>query len=1002
LTWQLLTAGIIAQAVAWAGDAPATRDEAIYFETHVRPLLVEHCQGCHGPEKQKGGLRLDSRAGILAGGDSGPAIVPGDLGESLLVEAIRYEGLEMPPAGKLPEAKVAALTRWIERGAPWPGAAGEPVVQVRPSAAITAEDRGYWAFQPIARPEVPRLKRFAQPAQAIDALVLARLEAAGLEPNGAAPARKLVRRLYFDLIGLPPTPEEAESWTARLDGGPDDAREAAYADLIDQLLARPQYGERWGRHWLDVVRFGQTNGYERDAEKPLAWRYRDYVIRALNEDKPYDRFILEQLAGDELPDATPDSRIATAFYRLGIWDDEPDDRRQAEMDELDDVMVATGAAFLGLTLGCARCHDHKIDPIPQADYYRLLAFFRNVRPYANPGDPLESATLLPLSDDRALAAALERRQERAAELERRARAAVSPDERKRLEEERKGLGLEGIEWTLGVREPGTRPPATHVLIRGNAGSPGDEVQPGLPRVLGDDPLEIAVRDHPHFPSSGRRLALARWIASPSNPLTARVMANRVWHYHFGRGLVPTTADFGRAGEPPSHPELLDWLASELIAGGWSLKHLHRTILLSESYRRSSSAARAAALAADPDNKLLWRQKLRRLEAEVIRDTVLAVSGQLNLEAGGRGFFPRLGGEVLAGASRPGAGWEVSPAPQQCRRSVYTFIKRTLMAPMLETLDYANHAQPMAERPTTTVAPQALLLWNDRFMQQQAAALAARLVAEAGDDARAQIRRAYRLAVQRDPTPRELELAEQFLARERPRQVAQHARLTFHPNVPVSLHTSYLQQLDARDFLVGPAEGWTYARGRWAGGYEGILTVDPARGPLALWDAVRLADGVVTARVTLGAAAERAGLLVRGRIAGDLYQGYEVALDPRAGRMAVLRHGGRVDTLGERPLPAGATDRLPVRVELAGSTIRVAVGDSPTLVEVDDPQPLTDAGQVGLAAWGADVSVDELAVETAEGRWEVAPPDGQGQLAARRALQSLCLLVLNLNEMFYVD
>ncbi len=709
-----------------------------FFETKVRPVLAENCFQCHGPDKQKGHLRLDSLASMLSGGDSGAAVNPGMPSESLLVKAINYEDYQMPPDGKLPDEKIAALTAWVKMGATWPQASGEPVTPVRKNEEISDQDRAYWAFQPIRRSDCPKLKSLQQPEHAIDHFVLVKLEENGIDPNQPATARELVRRSFFDLIGLPPTPSEMTTWSQRLtsaDNG--EVSSSEYEALLDDLLSRSQYGERWGRHWLDVVRFAQTNGYERDGEKPLAWRYRDYVIDSFNADKPYDQFLIQQLAGDELPNATAESRIATAYYRLGLHDDEPDDPRQAEFDGLDDVMVTTGAAFMGLTLGCARCHSHKFDPIRHADYYSMLAFFRNVRPYENPNDTAESATLLPISDDSKVLAAIEARDKRIAELDAKLKETADENERKKLENEKGNRRLDGIEWTLAVREGGRDAPTTNVLIRGNAATPGDEVGPSFPQVFGGGTPQIVAPENALFPTSGRRLAFARWLARPEHPLTARVMANRVWHYHFGRGIVPTTSNFGKAGQRPTHPELLDWLAAELIDNGWSVKKLHKTIMLSETYRRSSHAAeQSSGVELDPGNQLLWRQNMRRLEAEAIRDTTLAVSGQLNTQPRGRGFFPKLGGEVLAGGSRPGDGWEVSPPDQQRRRSVYTFIKRTVMSPMLDSFDYANTAGPMTERSTTTIAPQALMLLNDRFMRQQSAALASRIVHEVGSEVRA--------------------------------------------------------------------------------------------------------------------------------------------------------------------------------------------------------------------------------------------------------------------------
>jgi hypothetical protein len=691
-----------------------TPEQAQFFEKKVRPLLVKNCLRCHGAEKQRGKLRLDSRASLLAGGETGPAIVPGKPRESLVIQAINYRDLEMPPGKRLSRNEVAILTEWVQIGAPWPGAAAKPL----PAAAgkgftIRPADRAFWAFRPVRRPVVPSAA--IKGGNAIDNFVAARLKARGLSLSPPASKRELIRRAFFDLVGLPPSPEEVDRFLA-------DASPNAYERLIDRLLAMPQYGERWGRHWLDVVRFAQTNGYERDAEKPSAWRFRDYVIRSLNEDKPYNRFVLEQLAGDELDPVTDDSITGTAFYRLGVWDDEPDDLRQAEFDDLDDVLSTAGSAFLGLTIGCARCHDHKFDPLGQDDYYGMLAFMRNVKRYSLPLKTFGGSILAPLKSGGA---------------------------------------------TLAVTEHGPKSLPTHVLSRGNASSPGKEVQPLFPRVLCRTD-EAAI---PRLPaqsasgkSTGRRRVLAEWIASRDNPLTARVIVNRLWHHHFGRGIVTTPSDFGKTGSLPTHPELLDWLAAELVEGGWRLKRLHKQIMLSHTYRQSSRVSNDRAVRLDPGNTLLWRQNLRRLEAETIRDTILAVSGRLNRQMGGRGIFPTLPPEVLSTQSRPGEGWGKSSAEEEDRRSVYIFVKRTLGVPLLEVFDVATPDKSVAARTTTTIAPQALILLNSSFMEEQARALASRLIREGGTKPGANVERLFRLAVGRSPSSEETRIALGYLQR----------------------------------------------------------------------------------------------------------------------------------------------------------------------------------------------------------------------------------------------
>ncbi len=523
-----LVAGLclLARTVSAAAPAPISPHQIEFFETRVRPILAGTCQKCHGVEKQKGGLRLDSRESALKGGDSGAAVVPGNPAQSPMIDAVNYRGLEMPPTGKLNQREIAALVEWVKMGAPWPKEQPSASASRRSEFTITDEDRQYWAFQPVGNPRVPKVGRTDWVANPIDAFVLARLEEKGLAPNPPADPRTLIRRLFFDLIGLPPTPEEIDAFLA-------DHSPRAYERLVDNLLSRKQYGERWGRHWLDVTRFAQTNGYERDAEKPEAWRYRDYVIQAFNDDKPYDRFVIEQLAGDELPDPTNQSIIATGFYRLGIWDDEPDNQKAAAWDEIDEMVRTTGSTFLGLTLGCARCHNHMFDPIPQEDYYRFAAFFRNVEPYGIPVSATHMAAnnagiFTPLTSPQEYAAwqarqtDLSRRQrETKGKLKalrkavtarlRTSRKAGSPPPTsveveqnlttaERAEKARINAELVRLEnalrtvpfpRALSVRECGLPLKETRVLIRGNVATPGKRVEPRLLTVLGGRKIEAA-------------------------------------------------------------------------------------------------------------------------------------------------------------------------------------------------------------------------------------------------------------------------------------------------------------------------------------------------------------------------------------------------------------------------------------------------------------------------------------------------------------------------------
>ena len=649
------------------------------FAREVQPVLAKHCFQCHGPSDAESGLRLSSREAALRPADSGlAAIVPGDAKSSELIRRIASENEfeRMPPdEPPLTAEQIRILRRWIDQGATW---------------------QEHWAFQPRQSPSPPAVADSDWVRNPIDAFILARLEANGLAPAPPADRLALLRRAHFDLTGLPPTPEAVAEFLT------DDSPEA-FERVVERLLDSPHYGERWARHWLDLVRFAETNSFERDSIKPHAWRYRDYVIRALNDDKPYDQFVREQLAGDELPEPTADSIIATGFYRLGVWDDEPADRLLATYDHLDDLLATVGQAFLGLTVNCARCHDHKIDPFTQQDYYGLLAFFHNLTPMAKGGPQVEVPIVLP-------------------------------------------DGQSGK--ALAVSERGPRAPETFVLLRGNPQVKGEAVAPSFPAVLDSRPAAIA-QPAADAKTAGRRRVLADWLASPDNPLTSRVMANRIWQHHFGRGIVRSPNNFGQNGLPPTHPELLDWLAGQLIDHGWRLKAMHRTIMLSNTYQMSSQG-NPQALERDPANDLFWRFDLRRLSAEEIRDAVLAINGRLNPQMYGPGFYEEISAEVLAGQSRPGDGWGKSPPEQQARRSVYIHAKRSLLTPLLEAFDLADPDSTCEARFVTTQPAQALAMLNGKFMNDQAARFATRLRREAGADTAEQIRRAWQLALGREP------------------------------------------------------------------------------------------------------------------------------------------------------------------------------------------------------------------------------------------------------------
>lgn len=749
--------------------AGAANPQSVSFAREVKPLLARRCFACHGPTKGEGGLHLDDPGKALAELDSGShAIVPGSVEESVLVDRVSAEDEEMrmPPEGKpLDPAEIDLLRRWIAQGAKW---------------------EKHWAFVPPKRIEPLPATRVEWNRNAIDKFILAKLDAAGLEPAPPADKRTLARRAYFDLTGLPPTNEELQAFL-------DDDSPHAWERLIDRLLASPHYGEHWARHWLDVVRYAETNSFERDTPKPNAWKYRDYVIRSLNDDKPYDQFLREQLAGDELDKVTDESIIATGYYRLGLWDDEPADPLQARFDELDDLVSTTSQAMLGLTVGCARCHDHKIDPIPQADYYGMVAFFGDVTPYAdvNARDPGQYSQwdMSPQADRdarAALGAAHQFFEHHRVEMEQAGirrmsatdqRRTEGPDRDAVLSEKLEGV-LTPIEWTayramqasaaamqtqldlmnppnaaLSLAHCNPQPEATHILGRGNPHVPGDAVEPHFPQLFGDATPPIPPAD-PSAHSAGRRHVLADWVASPANMLTARVIANRVWQHHFGRGIVRTPNNFGELGAPPTHPELLDWLALWLSDHDWKLKSLHRLIMTSQAYQMSS-AGNEQALAADPTNDLFWRFDMRRLSAEEIRDATLVATGRFNPQMYGPSFYEKLGAEVLATQSRPGDGWGESSEQDRCRRSIYIHVKRSLLTPLLTAFDFPDVDTSCEARFNTTQPGQALAMLNGAFMNEEAGKLADRVINAKVGAAHDQVAETVRLALNRPASAEEI-------------------------------------------------------------------------------------------------------------------------------------------------------------------------------------------------------------------------------------------------------
>ncbi len=774
--------------------------ERVLFE-RASAVLTEHCLRCHSGESPESGLNLTTRDGILAGGElEGAAFDPEDRAASSLLLALRYETLEMPPNGRLADADIQAVENWAQAGLPWPSDRAHLEYEAEEGPPpVNDQTRRFWSFQPLRNPEIPPASWSHNP---IDAFIVHRLKEHGLTPSAPADPASLVRRLHYDLLGLPPDPDFVDEWSERLRGDSGQIRQDELSRLTDRLLQSPHYGEHWGRHWLDLVRYAETNSYERDGAKPHVWRYRDYVIRAFNEDRPYDRFLMEQLAGDELFPESADGLIATGYYRLGRWDDEPADRLLAFYDDLDDIITTTCQTMLGLTVNCARCHDHKIDPIPQRDYYRLAAFFRQINRYGRrSARTVEEASVREVAlpeDDGTLAVQQQEHARRLAEtirlmeqFEQQVLPLLSPprkedfqfeDNRLSIVRSLQGRGLTeaqvshyadlterlkelndsrptGLAKVLCVTENVRTIHPTFVLQRGSPHSPGEEVSPGFPSVLSAaDPVL------PPMPAdattSGRRSVLAKWIASPDNPLTARVMVNRIWQYHFGRGLVRSSSDFGFQGTPPTHPDLLDWLAGQFIRSGWSVKALHRLILSSATWQMAS-APRAECLEKDPVNDLFWRFDMRRLTAEEIRDSILWASGSLNqTKMFGPSVYTDIPDEVKAGQSRPGSGWGTSSPEERSRRSIYIHVKRSLRDPLLESFDFPDADQTCPVRFETTQPTQALGLMNSAFIQEQAAAFAACVNAEWTRSQ--QVRWILWRVMQRQPTADQVERGIRFL------------------------------------------------------------------------------------------------------------------------------------------------------------------------------------------------------------------------------------------------
>ena len=871
--WLLVSVAALAAQGVEEPDSATSR----LFAIEIQPLLEAKCNACHGQDQavRLGGLDLTSRDGMLRGGQSGvPAVVPGDAAASLLVEAVSglRPDLVMPPKenDRLTPDEVGRISDWIRMGAPWPSASELAEIRARNSSRDSDSGRvrvatsggqteawtqrlyksdDVWAFQPVTEPTVPP----APVRNPIDAFHRAKLAEAGIEPAVPAPELALLRRVHYGLTGLPPTPNQTREYLQ-------DARPGAWERLVDRLLASPAYGEQWGRHWLDVVRYADTAGNSNDYERSNAWRYRDYVIRSFNSDKPYDRFVIEQLAGDELRPSDPEMLVATGFLRMGPWGSAMVPKRMARQAYLDDVVHSVGQAFLSMPLRCAKCHDHKVDPVPTRDYYRVYAAFAATQMAERPAEFLPEENLARFAVGREHVSklrdfatghkvVLEEKVESAARewFAERDLDFVPPSKRTKLPDEEKPPRHYGLttqeEGRLKVRKqdewiwtrrleryepmaqavfngpdyiPGNgrklrvpkkmdaswRPEST-VLEGGAVDAPGEPVTPGvlsatqLPTRSAADPDRFALPDS----IEGRRLDLAEWIVSPDNPLSARSIVNRVWAYHFGRGLVDTPNNLGALGAKPSHPELLDWLAAEFVQQGWSIKRLHRMILTSDLYRQSGERDDMEAVRKkDPQNRLLAYFVPRRLAAEELRDSMLLVSGELNAELGGVPAMPEINMEV---ALQPRMiQFSIAPAYQPARtpqernrRSIYAYRVRGQADPLMEVFNQPNPNDSCERRDASAVSPQALTMLNSEYATSRSLSFAMRLEREA-EDLPNRIERAFRLAYGRAPEPAMVGRLSDFvrsMARRRRDRAAER------PSYPTRITRSLVEEFTGEPF-----------------------------------------------------------------------------------------------------------------------------------------------------------------------------------------------------------
>ena len=1115
---QFLAAVAITGLIGWFSSfATAAPDaEALkFFENEVRPVFAEQCYECHGPEKAKHGLRMDNLPYILQGGESGPAIVLGKPEKSILMDYLSFKDSdhEMPPDGKLPPRQLAAIAKWIAMGAPWPEAE-VAAAKVRYKPGTMGEDeRKWWAIQPITQPKAPAVVPKARGASAIDAFIRDRLAKEGLKPSPEASPLELIRRVHFDLTGLPPAPEAVEAFVkaceeerrflaagAPLPGGP-----TAYERLVDSLLASPRYGERQAQHWLDLVRYAESEGYRLDAYRPNVWPYRDYVIRSFNDDKPYDQFMREQIAGDEIAPDDPNVTIATAFLRHTIYEYNQRDAEGQWRGILNEVTDVVGDVFLGLSMQCAQCHDHKFDPILQKDYYRLQAFLNNItwaedRVMASAEEKKRhdeqlrawrEATAVPrqLIDSiiepriqKAQTSAMEKFPAEVFAMYQKPRDQRTPweeqvvqlawrqadYERVRFKEEKmkpedaaKLAEARAQMTAFDHLKPKPLPAAFAIGETGCAAAPTQfktrktgvvSANPGFLTIL--DPGDAVIpAPKPGSATSGRRTVLANWLASPKNPLTPRVIANRIWQHHFGRGIAGTASDFGRLGEKPVHPELLDWLASELVKGGWKMKPLHKMIVMSATYRQTARMqeygvrtpgapappATKDPLIIDPENRLLWRFSPRRLDAEQARDAVLAASGELKTDIGGE-----------------------SVAPAEPRRTIYTRKIRNTQDDFLRSLDAPAGFQSIAERQATTTATQSLLLINGDWPLDRARAMATRLAKAHPKDDIALVREAYLRSCARLPSGQEEQVALRFVNMQRA-QLRKELPPEPPAGTPLASADTYFGAASAsktaKTLVMKPGTLSEKLRVNAPGGLEpsefsveAVVYLDSlypdasVRTIAARWNNDKTQPGWAFGVTSQKSACKPNNLIVQ--LSGEDFQGsqlYEVVASGftiQTGRPYYVaaainnrpaegqKFGGTI-TFYARDLsdPAAPMQTATVSHEVCGAytsaqralyvggreTDRRSLWDG-AIARVAIRKGALDAGK--LMAWVGmsdpsclvDVSADQftaMANSAPETRWtwETSVPPSKGSLrldANREAIADLCHALLNSNEFFYLQ